>query len=311
MDDASKVRRIINTLVFGIFGFIVAIIFIRILLKLLGANPEAGFVVFWYQLSNNFVGSFQGIYPSLETTATRNVIEVYSLIAMMFYLILALLSAKLFTSVTQPTKLDIINTFIDGVFKFIEFFLITRFILKITGANVISLFVNFIYSVSAIIYEPFTGILPTYKVGTITFETSTLIAIIIIIIFDLVTENLVKNLRKDLAADKSVKQNLPASATPGTYTQAPSTQQPSPTNITINLPQPLQPANPPHVVERRTVQIFNPPQPQAKPHKYPGQYQNQLENQPPIPSQQLPQKNLPRGNIPFNPDAPAPRHPFN
>jgi len=311
MDDARNVRRIINTLVFGIFGFIVAIIFVRILLKLLGANPEAGFVVFWYQLSHNFVGSFQGIYPSLETTATRNLLEVYSVIAMMFYLILALLSAKLFTSVTQPTKLDIINTFIDGVFKFIEFFLITRFILKITGANVISLFVNFIYSVSAIIYEPFTGILPTYKVGTITFETSTLIAIIIIIIFDLVTENLVKNLRKDLAADKSVKQNLPASATPGTYTQAPSTQQPSPTNITINLPQPLQPANPPHVVERRTVQIFNPPQPQAKPHKYPGQYQNQLENQPPIPSQQLPQKNLPRGNIPFNPDAPAPRHPFN
>jgi uncharacterized protein YggT (Ycf19 family) len=68
----------------GLVGFLIAL---RIVLKLLAANPESGFTRFIYGLSGPFVAPFQGIVgtPGAENGA---VFELSSLIALVVYLII-------------------------------------------------------------------------------------------------------------------------------------------------------------------------------------------------------------------------------
>lgn len=67
----------------GLLGFLLAI---RIVLKLLAANPDSGFTRFIYGLSGPFVAPFAGIVgtPSADN---GSVLEVSTLIALVVYLI--------------------------------------------------------------------------------------------------------------------------------------------------------------------------------------------------------------------------------
>ena len=70
-----------------VLGVVEALLITRVILKLLAANPEAGFVRFVYNLSALFVAPFQGIFP---TPATQNsVLELSSLVAIAVYAFIA------------------------------------------------------------------------------------------------------------------------------------------------------------------------------------------------------------------------------
>jgi uncharacterized protein YggT (Ycf19 family) len=70
-----------------ILGLVEALIITRVILKLLAANPEAGFVRFVYTVSAPLVAPFQGIFP---TPATQNsVLELSSLVAIAIYALIA------------------------------------------------------------------------------------------------------------------------------------------------------------------------------------------------------------------------------
>ena len=70
-----------------VVGIVEALLITRVILKLLAANPEAGFVRFIYDRSALFVAPFQGIFP---TPATHNsVLELSSLVAMAVYALFA------------------------------------------------------------------------------------------------------------------------------------------------------------------------------------------------------------------------------
>lgn len=283
--DFKQFKKRSAIIIYGIFGFIVAIIFIRILLKALGANPDANFVVFWYDLSYFFVGIFDGIYPNIAPESSNLVIELYSIVAMLFYMLLSFLTSKSISSVADSSALRVIQNIVDALFKFAEFLLITRFIFKITSASTASTFVEFIYSVSALVYEPFRNIFPTIKVENfnIVFETSTLLAIIVIIIFDIITEGIIEKL---MDTDDPKEQSNNNNNGFAMAAHAPQQQQPQaqPANITINIPQPqAQPAQQP-IIDNRTVQVY----PSGN---YPGQGQNHLEGQRPAPDLQLPGNN--------------------
>lgn len=62
----------------------------------------------------------------------------------------------------------------------IEILLAFRFVLKLTGANPATVFVNFVYSLSQIFVSPFFGIFPqttaTGAVTTAIFEPATIVA---------------------------------------------------------------------------------------------------------------------------------------
>jgi uncharacterized protein YggT (Ycf19 family) len=70
-----------------VLGIVEALLITRVILKLLAANPEAGFVRFVYNISALFVAPFQGIFP---TPATQNsVLELSSLVAIAVYAFIA------------------------------------------------------------------------------------------------------------------------------------------------------------------------------------------------------------------------------
>jgi YGGT family len=66
--------------------------------------------------------------------------------------------------------------FVVGV---VEVFIAARFLGKLFGASSVSAFVNFIYQVSAPMVAPFTGIFGDTGSKTNTFETASLVAIVV------------------------------------------------------------------------------------------------------------------------------------
>lgn len=178
---------------------IVAIIIVRVLLKLLGANEVSQFAVFWYDLSNYFVGVFEGIYPSIAPDASNLVFETHSVVAIIVYTLLAGILSKSLTSISATSAINRVKEVLDVIFKMIEFFLGFRFILKLTGASETADFVQFIFSASNIVYKPFTGLLPTYEFGanaSFLLEISTLIAIVVVVIFDVLSDILISTIKK-------------------------------------------------------------------------------------------------------------------
>jgi len=69
------------------FGIIEGLILIRILLKLLAANPDAGFSAFIYGVTEPFVTFFQGVFPVEQGHAS--VLELSAVLAIIVYMLLA------------------------------------------------------------------------------------------------------------------------------------------------------------------------------------------------------------------------------
>ena len=74
---------------------------IRVLLKALAANPVAGFVRFMYDVSAPLVAPFRGIVRDV-TMGNGGLLEVWSVIAMVVYLLAAYLVARFVRIVTTP-----------------------------------------------------------------------------------------------------------------------------------------------------------------------------------------------------------------
>ena len=167
---------------------------------------------------------------------------------------------------------------VDSIFKAVEFLLITRFIFKLTAASTSAAFVRLIYELSWIVYEPFATLMPAIEFEGARFEISTLIALIVIIILDLVTEQLLFSLMDAMFPKKTkikkvkfVKQAPPQAPLPPAYPiPAQSTQ---PTNININIPPQQQPQT---YVDRRQVNVQPPYQGQQLVHGQPRPVKKQV-----------------------------------
>jgi len=86
------IRRVISYLT----GFIVALLALRFVLLLLGANEANGFVSLVYGLSGIFAAPFYGIF-NYEPVYENSVVEVSTLVAMAIYSLIGWGLAKLFT----------------------------------------------------------------------------------------------------------------------------------------------------------------------------------------------------------------------
>lgn len=92
---------IAQRVVYYIGGVIVALLFIRLLLQLLGANQGSDFVGFIYGLTGIFVAPFYGIFG--EPTFGQSHFETSTLIAIVIYSLLTVGIAKLI-SLTRPRE---------------------------------------------------------------------------------------------------------------------------------------------------------------------------------------------------------------
>lgn len=74
-----------------ILGIVEALLAFRFIFKLLGANPENGFVAFMYSLSGIFTSPFSGIFDPYISggLAAKSVLEPATLIAMAVYALVA------------------------------------------------------------------------------------------------------------------------------------------------------------------------------------------------------------------------------
>lgn len=197
--DTSDLRKNIKIGIISLFMIIVIFVLIRMALIFIGANDANAFMEFWRgTVTDPFVTIFNGVYPNWKLG--RFTVETASLLSIFSFIILALLTAKLVSSFVDSDPKKIFIRFIDSIFKFLEIILIFRFFLRLTGAQGEASFTTFLYNLSFIVYEPFVGILPSFNFGPqdqYLFETSTLIAIIIIIIFDILQEGLMGRMLKE------------------------------------------------------------------------------------------------------------------
>ncbi len=77
------VARLVNVVV----GIIVTILGLRILLLLLNANPDSGFVLWIYNISQPLLSPFQKIFPSPEFGAGF-VLEFSAIFAIVVYMVI-------------------------------------------------------------------------------------------------------------------------------------------------------------------------------------------------------------------------------
>lgn len=74
-------------IIYIVFGILEGLIAIRFVLKLLGANPDAGFSSFVYSITDPFLAPFQGVFgtPVVHTS----VFEFTSILAIIVYALVA------------------------------------------------------------------------------------------------------------------------------------------------------------------------------------------------------------------------------
>jgi hypothetical protein len=95
----------ISMVVRSITGLILALLGLRVLLKLIAANPDNAFVHFIYNVSGVFAQPFQGIVG--EPSSNGATLELNVLLAMVIYLLLAygfLQLIRIFFNLTEPVE---------------------------------------------------------------------------------------------------------------------------------------------------------------------------------------------------------------
>lgn len=96
-----EVFRRATNVVWTIIGLIEILIGLRILLKLIAANPANGFVHFIYDFSGVFVSPFVGIVHDVRSG--NAVLEINSLIAMLVYLLIGWIVVRLIWLIFETT----------------------------------------------------------------------------------------------------------------------------------------------------------------------------------------------------------------
>ena len=93
---------IISNLIWLILGIVDGLIAVRFILRLLGANPAAGFARFIYGLSTPLIAPFVGLFPSPRFEGS--VLEVTSLVALVVYFLAASLLVSLFSILLHESR---------------------------------------------------------------------------------------------------------------------------------------------------------------------------------------------------------------
>jgi uncharacterized protein YggT (Ycf19 family) len=86
-------------------GLVMLILGLRILFRLFGANPSAGFVEWIYDTSDVIIAPFRGIFPP-ATIEPGNVLDVSAIFAVLVYAVLGYLLTSFLASVTIDSADD-------------------------------------------------------------------------------------------------------------------------------------------------------------------------------------------------------------
>ena len=99
-------------IIWYVFGFVEIILAFRFVLKLLGANPDAGFTTLVYSVSSPFASPFSNIFQASTTKGieTTSFFEWSTLVAAFVYLVITWAIFKIF-KLGKPTNPEqVVNT---------------------------------------------------------------------------------------------------------------------------------------------------------------------------------------------------------
>jgi FtsH-binding integral membrane protein len=102
LEDEHK-RTVASRVVWYVAGVLLALLGIRFLLAMLGANTGSGFVSFIYAVTYPFVAPFFGVF-GYNFTAGQARFEVYTLLAMLIYALIAYGIARLTTLTSRHAE---------------------------------------------------------------------------------------------------------------------------------------------------------------------------------------------------------------
>ena len=100
------VNRFIQ-LMWLVFIVLEGLIGLRVFLKLIAANPDNGFAVFVYDISHPFLVPFFGLTSTPSSEGM--VLEIPSLIAMLVYLLVAVVIIKILWLILSPTESGVVS----------------------------------------------------------------------------------------------------------------------------------------------------------------------------------------------------------
>ena len=103
-DEAQRRYRLTRSgqVIWFVTGVLETLIGIRVLLRLVAANPEAGFAAFIYDVTALFLTPFIGL--TNDPSANESVLEISSLIAMLVYALLAWGIVRILWLVFDPSR---------------------------------------------------------------------------------------------------------------------------------------------------------------------------------------------------------------
>lgn len=106
VEDPSAPGRVlvarISGLIWLLFGILEALIVVRVVLKLIAANPASGFARLLYGLTDVFLLPFSGLINS--PAIGNGVFEISSIIALLVYAFLAWVIVRLFRLIFTPAR---------------------------------------------------------------------------------------------------------------------------------------------------------------------------------------------------------------
>lgn len=105
IEKRVALARKVNGIVWFLFGVLEVIIGMRVVLKLLGADPANAFASFIYDLAYPFLVPFFGIVSEPQPTS-NSVLETSSIIAMVVYLLVAWGITRLLSLIMIPAEAD-------------------------------------------------------------------------------------------------------------------------------------------------------------------------------------------------------------
>ena len=79
--------------VYLVFGIICGLLVIRMVLKLLGANPTAGFAQWTYNVTDFFLGPFRNLLPTVGNTQSQ--LEMSVVVAILVYALIGFAIARI------------------------------------------------------------------------------------------------------------------------------------------------------------------------------------------------------------------------
>ncbi|MDB5181871.1 MAG: rane protein of unknown function [Candidatus Saccharibacteria bacterium] len=95
--DREHRSNVAERVVWLIAGILLALLAVRFLFALLGANPNNGLANFVYSITHPFVSPFFNLFSYDEVTAGRSSVEFFTLVAMLIYGLVAWGISRLLT----------------------------------------------------------------------------------------------------------------------------------------------------------------------------------------------------------------------